>query len=118
MPMPLDALETLRHVNGELRSALLRLRPEQKRCSAIRPQDLSGILAQLLRAKESLRHSPEDPEASAALANEARNYRGNLEKLKRFLPDLHLRLLAEKSRIESERARLAAAAAWAKADGH
>jgi hypothetical protein len=112
-PAPLSALETLRQVNRDLGSALMRLRPERKHCSTIRPQDFSGILSQLLLAKESLRRPPEDPEASAAFAREAREYRRNLEKLKRFLPDLQLRLLAEKSRIETARAHVSAAATWA-----
>jgi hypothetical protein len=114
---PLDALETLRQVNVDLSSALLRLRPERKRCSAIRPQDFSDIRAQLLRAAESLRLRPQDPGTAAALETEVRKYRGNLEQLKRFLPDLHLRLLAEKSRIDTARTHLAAAATWAKAKG-
>ncbi|MFI5102182.1 MAG: hypothetical protein ACHP9V_02300 [Terriglobales bacterium] len=113
--MPPDALETLRQVNDHLRSALLRLRPERQHCSTIRPQDFSDLLSQLLRAAECLRHPPEQPEAAAALEREALEYRRNLEKLKRFLPDLHGRLLAEKSRLETAQAHVAAAAAWAHA---
>jgi len=122
MPIPilvsLDALETLRQVNGNLSSALLRLRPEREHCSAIRPQNLADILSQLRRAAEILRTAAEDPETSPALEMEAREYRGHLEKLKCLLPDLHLRLMAEKSRIETARAHLAKAATWAKAKGY
>jgi hypothetical protein len=82
-PAPLDALETLRQVNRDLSSTLLRLRPDRKHCSTIRPQDFAGILSQLRRAAEILRNAPEDPKASAALEREAREYRANLEKLKR-----------------------------------
>ncbi|MGB8014258.1 MAG: hypothetical protein WCF68_21795 [Terriglobales bacterium] len=113
--MPPDALATLRQVNDNLRSALLCLRPERKHCSALRPQDFSDLLSQLLRAAECLRRPPAHPEAAAALEKEALDYRGNLEKLKRFLPDLHLRLLAEKSRLETARTHVAAAQAWAQA---
>jgi len=113
--MPPDALETLRQVNGNLRSSLLRLRPERKHCSAIRPQDFSDILSQLLRAAECLRHSSAHSEGAAELEKEALEYRSNLEKLKHFLPDLHTRLLAEKSRLETARAHVAAAAAWDRA---
>ena len=56
--MPPDALATLRQVNDNLRSALLCLRPERKHCSALRPQDFSDLLSQLLRAAECLRRPP------------------------------------------------------------
>jgi superfamily I DNA and/or RNA helicase len=111
----------LRQVNENLRSALLRLRPERKHCSSIRPQDFSDILSQLLRAAECLRR-PEPPANSeaaltieAALEKESLEYRSNLEKLKRFLPDVQVRLLAEKSRLETARTHVATAAAWAQA---
>lgn len=113
--MPPDAVETLRQVNESLRSALLRLRPERKHCSSIRPRDFSDILSQLLRAAECLRRVPPYSEGAAALEKESLEYRGNLEKLKHFLPDLQVRLLAEKSRLETARTHVAAAAAWARA---
>ena len=109
--MPPDTLETLRQVNDNLRSALLRLRPEQKHCSSITPQDFSDILGQLLQAAECLRHLP--PHSGAD--KESLEYRSNLEKLKHFLPDLHERLLAEKARLENAQLHVAAAAAWARA---
>ncbi|MFZ1130463.1 MAG: hypothetical protein WBV31_12340 [Terriglobales bacterium] len=117
MPMliPLDAVVTLRQVNENLRAALLRLRPERTRCSSITPHDFSGILRQLLRAAECLRRPSANSDAAAALQQQALEYRGNLEKLRRFLPDVHLRLLAEKARLETARARLATAAEWAQA---
>ncbi|MFY9904231.1 MAG: hypothetical protein WBX02_21090 [Terriglobales bacterium] len=110
-----DALETLREVNHNLRSALLRLRPERRHCSSIKPHDFSDLLSHLLRASECLRHSLAHDQARAAFENEALDYRRNLEALKRFLPDLHVRLLAEKSRLETARTHVAAAAAWAQA---
>ncbi|MGD0212150.1 MAG: hypothetical protein ABSB87_02885 [Terriglobales bacterium] len=112
--MPTDALKSLRLVNDNLRSALLRLRPERKHCSRIKPQDFSDILSQLLRAAECLRLAA-DSEDAVALEKEALEYRRNLEKLKHFLPDVQARLLAEKSRLETARTHVAAAAAWAKA---
>ncbi|MGA3092978.1 MAG: hypothetical protein ABSD75_30660 [Terriglobales bacterium] len=111
--MAADALETLHQVNDFLRSTLTRLRPERRHCSTIRPQDFSDILGQLLRAAECLRRPPVSSDDAAAFEQESLAYRGNLEKLKRFLPDLQVRLLAEKSRLENARAHAAAAAAWA-----
>lgn len=113
--MPSDALETLRQVNENLRSALIHLQPEQKHCSTIRPQDFSDIMSQILRAAECLRHPPAHSEVGAALEKEALEYRSNLEKLKDFLPDLHGRLLAEKARLETAQTHVATAAAWARA---
>ncbi len=120
IPTPPDALAILRQINETLRSALVRLRPERKHCSSLKPQDFSGLLSQLLQAAECQRR-PEHfeaimPEAAAALKKELLEYRNNLEKLKHFLPDLQVRLLAEKSRLESARTHLAAKAAWAKAN--
>jgi nitric oxide reductase activation protein len=106
-----DTLETLRQVNDNLRSALLRLRPEQKHCSSITPQDFFDILSQILRAAECLRHLPPHSDAE----KESLAYQTNLENLKHFLPDLHERLLAEKARLENAQLHVAAATAWARA---
>jgi hypothetical protein len=113
--MPPDALETLRQINDHLRSARMRLRPEQKHCSTIRPQDFSDLLGEILRAAECLRHPPPHSEAILAFEKESLEYRSNLEKLKEFLPGLHGNLLAEKSRLEAAQTHVAAAAAWARA---
>jgi hypothetical protein len=112
---PPAALETLRQVNDNLRSALIRLRPERKLCSSIRPQDFSDLLSHLLRAAECLRCQRTQSGASVALEEESLEYRSNLEKLKDFLPDLHGRLLAEKSRLETAQTQVSAAVAWAQA---
>jgi hypothetical protein len=113
--MPPDGIEILRQVNRNLRSALLRLRPERRHCSGIKPQDFSDLLSQLLRASECLQRSRAGGEPAAAFDDELLDYRRNLKALKRFLPDLHVRLLAEKSRLETARSHVAAAAAWAQA---
>jgi len=114
MPMGPDALETLRQVNGYLRSALVRLRPEIRHCSTLKPQDFSDILSQIRRASDCLRRLPPFSEA-AAVEKESLEYRSNLEKLRHCLPDVQVRLLAEKSRLETARDHLAAAASWDRA---
>ncbi len=110
-----DALETLRQMNDNLRSALIHLRPERKLCSSIRPQDFSDLLSTILRAAECLRHQRAHAESSVAFEKESFEFRRNLENLKDFLPDLHGRLLAEKSRLETAQTHVAAAAAWTQA---
>ncbi|MGA2930271.1 MAG: hypothetical protein ABSG43_30635 [Solirubrobacteraceae bacterium] len=115
MPPDAQLIEILREVNRNLRSALLRLRPERRHCSSIKPHDFSDLLSHLLRASECVQQSRADRESSAAFDDEALEYRRNLEALKRFLPDLQVRLLAEKSRLEAARAHVTAAAVWAQA---
>jgi len=116
--IPPDALETLRGVNENLRSALTRLRPERKSSSAVRRQDFSDLRCQLRRAAECLRRMPLNADAADAWEKESITYRGNLEELKRFLPDVQARLLAEKSRLEAARIHVTAAAAWGRASRH
>lgn len=114
--MPPDALDTLRQVNAYLRSALLSLRPEERHCSTITPQNFLDLLTQLRRAAECLRCPTARSEATAlVLQKELLEYRCSLEKLRRSLPDLHGRLLAEKARLEGAQAHVATAAAWAQA---
>jgi hypothetical protein len=110
-----DALAVLRQVNYNLRSALIRLRPEQTLCSAIKPQDFTGLLAEITRAGGCLRRLPVHPEAAADLEQETREYLNNLGKLKELLPQLHGNLLAEKTRLETAQAHAAAAGDWAQA---
>ncbi len=112
--MPLNTLEILQQVNGSLRSALIRLRPEQRHCSTVMPQDFSDLLSEILRAAESLRCQPVKPEAAEAVQQAALEYRSHLENLRDFLPQLHGNLLAEKSRLETAQAHVLSAATWAR----
>ena len=107
-----DDLATLRAINKYLRSALVRLRPERQHCSAIKPQDLSDLSSKIRRATDCTRRISFDPLAPAELKDESLEYRRNLEQLKHLLPDLQVRLLAEKSRVELAKKHVAAAAAW------
>jgi hypothetical protein len=129
--MPSDALQTLREVNDHLRSALIRLCPEQrseespeqrseqlpepKGGSSIRSQDLAGIRSEILRAAACVHRPQPHSESAAAFEKESLEYRTNLEKLRHILPLVHGRLLAGKSRLEAARNHMAAAAAWARA---
>ncbi len=110
-----DTLQTLRQVNESLRSALHRLRPEHTHCSAIQPQDFACLLSEIVRAAGCLQSQPFARVADAALQQESLEYRGNLEKLRVFLPEVHRSLLVEKSRLETAQAHVAAATTWARA---
>src|SRR5436853_5193925 len=110
-----DALVTLQQVNGSIRSALTRLRPDQKHCSDIQPEDFSDLLGEILRAAECLRSQAAQSETTE-LVGATLEYRANLEQLRDFLPQLQGNLLAEKSRLETAQAHVAATAAWTKAN--
>jgi hypothetical protein len=114
--MPANSLKALQRANGCIRSALLRLRPEQMHCSTIRPQDFSDLMSEILRAAECLANVPA-PSDATALEREMLEYHRNLEQLRDFLPQLHGNLLAEKSRLETARAHIATASAWARSSG-
>ena len=86
-------------------------------CSTIQPQDFSDLMAEILCAADCLRSQPALSEDDAAVEQETLEYRRNLENLRDFLPQLHGNLLAEKSRLESARAHVATAAAWARSSG-
>jgi len=117
-------LPTLRQVNEKVRNALLRFQPELQRCSSILPGELLSLRAALLRARACLHEVDANSfpdsfaarENATALAEEVRQYRANLEKLQHILPDLHLRLLAERVRLRKAQRHIAAAAAWAGAN--
>jgi hypothetical protein len=112
---PRDDLETLRQVNEYLRTALIRFRPERRHCSTIKPRDFSDVRGQLRQAAECLRRLPRS-EAGSEIEKESLEYRANLGNLHRLLPDVHARLLAEKSRLETARTHVTAATAWGRAN--
>lgn len=97
----------------------LRLRLEcltQTPHAPVTPELIGGLLSELLRAGEWVRHRlPPEAQRSPQLQLELAAYRGNVQRLHDLLPGLHRRLLAERARLEAERARIQAAANWAQA---
>jgi hypothetical protein len=83
---------------------------------AATPQQMAGLLSELMRAGQWLRALPGDKgkDKGAALEQELNEYRKNVERLRDLLPSIHAALLRERARIEQERARLQSAAAWAR----
>jgi hypothetical protein len=80
------------------------------------PDHISRLLSVLLRVGAELRSGPlpatgVDPAWDTELAV----YRRHLERLRDLLPSIHSHLLAERARIEAQRARIGAAAEWARA---
>lgn len=79
---------------------------------AASPQQMEGLLSELMRAGEWLRFLPNHREP--ALEQELSEYRETVTRLRDLLPAIHAALLHERSRIEQERSRIAAAAEWAR----
>jgi TolA-binding protein len=79
--------------------------------SSASPQQISGLLAELMRAGERLRTLP--AVRSAQLQKELDQYRGNVERLRDLLPSIQRALLEHRARLEQERNRLRTAADWA-----
>ena len=77
------------------------------------PDQMSGVLSELLRAGEILRRRP--GESNPDLEHELADYRQQLERLRDQLPLIHRTLLNERARLEHERERVQAAAEWARA---
>jgi hypothetical protein len=77
------------------------------------PDQMSGVLSELLRAGEYLRSRPR--EGNPELENELADYRHQLVRLRDHLPLIHRSLLNERARLEHKRERVQAAAEWARA---
>lgn len=119
-----DPLSTLTRVNESLRSALGRFCPAPDSNLTVTPDDFANLLADLLRAGECLREVAANPArqvprqsaATPALDHATREYYAHLETLKNCLPDLHTRLLAERSRLRTAQAHATAVGAWVRAN--
>jgi hypothetical protein len=80
---------------------------------AASPEQMAGLLSELMRAGEALRVLP--PDADEPLEEELGEYRENVEQLRALMPFIHSALLRERACIEQERARVQTAAEWAHA---
>jgi len=118
--MPLlaaDALvQELRKTNSRLGFWLGTLLPDGTQPFAqarpATPQQMAGLLSELMRAGVWLRGLP--CERGPELEQELSDYRKNVERLRQLLPAIHSILLAERARLERERARVESAAEWAR----
>ncbi len=111
---PTNPVELLRQVNSRLHGVIEALNPERHSCLNFQTEDLSSVLADLLRAGDCLREMPNHlAPVPAELVCERARYHGNLLELERLLPDFYTRLLAERARLVDARKHLDAAAEWA-----
>jgi hypothetical protein len=80
------------------------------------PEQMAGLLSELLRAGDWLRTEPLPATGTDADLNlELKRYRGNVERLRDLLPTIQTQLLAERAHLEAQRARVQSAAEWARA---
>jgi hypothetical protein len=115
LPGPKGLAENMHEINGRLRSVL-----DSLACNATHPtlspraatpQQMAGLLSELMRAGQWLRALPND--RGPELEQELNSYRTNVERLRAVLPSIHTTLLGERARLEQERTRVHMAAAWA-----
>ena len=106
-------VETLERVIRSLRSALIRFRPERNHCLTIRPTELSELRREIQDSAQCLTKFPADLQQTSDLKRKVAEYRANLQEMTRVLPDLQLRLLAEKRRLEMAQTQATRAARWA-----
>jgi len=114
--LPALLAQNLRETNSRLCCWLESLAPGPEQpaaqARAATPQQIAGLLAELMRAGEWLRSLPRDKDP--ALERELSDYRRNVERVRGLLPLIHRALLRERARLEQERARVASAAEWAR----
>ncbi len=107
--------QNLHETNRRLRFWLDSLFPEQEPPSAAKPQQMVGLLSELLRAGEWLQRGlPLEQKRDPELEVELDHYRRNVLRLRELLPSIHRILLREKARLEAERAQVECAAEWAR----
>jgi hypothetical protein len=78
---------------------------------AATPEQMSGLLSELLQAGEWLRSRP--TQTDAALESEVAEYRKQVVRLRELLPSIQAALLKERASLERERERVKSAEAWA-----
>jgi hypothetical protein len=109
-PNPLA--ENLHETNARLGLLLDSLIGDGEQPRAATPQQMAGLLSELMRAGQWLRGLP--PEKDSAVEAELSLYRSQVERLRVLLPSIHNALLRDRARLEQERARVDSAAAWAR----
>lgn len=108
-------LQSLRDTNRRLGFVLDRMLAQHGQPGAATPEHMASLLSELLLAGASLRTEPVSPRKDPELDRELEAYRGNVERLRDLLPAIHGQLLAERARLEVQRARVKSAAEWARA---
>jgi hypothetical protein len=108
--------QNLRETNRRLGFWLDSMVPRHEQPAITPPEHIAELLSELLRAGEWLRAEPLSPQGrDPELDRELAQYRKHVERLRDLLPMIHDQLLAERARLEAQRARVRSAAEWARA---
>lgn len=113
--LALDLVQELHETNCRLRfwlDSLSRSSAETGDPHAATPEQMNGLLSELMCAGTWLRELPAN--RNAALAQEVAEYRKQVEQLRGLLPAIQETLLRERARLEAERNRLTSAGQWAR----
>src|SRR5581483_8048424 len=91
------------------------LLPEElgPQCKIATPQQLSELLAALMRAGQCLHAATGCSDID--LQKETQSYRKEVERLQTVLPSIQAALVAERERLQEQRNRVSTTAAWAQA---
>lgn len=104
----------LRQANRRLLGLLDRMAGDGGPCRVPAPEEIAALLSELMHTGADLRARSGASDEDAEFARELQEYRGHVERLREMLPTIHGQLLAERARIEAQRARIETAAEWAR----
>lgn len=105
-----DIVRSLQETNTRLRGRLDGLMMAATQSILATPQQISGLLSELMQAGQKLLALP--PVKSPELQQELDRYRRNVQQLRDLLPSIQRALLERRAYLEAERARLRSAAEW------
>ncbi len=112
---PPELLNDLHRAENRIHEILGALLPEElgPQCKIATPQQLSELLAALMRAGQCLHAATGCSDID--LQKETQSYRKEVERLQTVLPSLQAALVAERERLQEQRNRVSTTAAWAQA---
>jgi len=109
-------LHNLRETNRRMSYWLDDMDARQEQPAVATSDQMAAMLTELLRTGGYLRSECLPQKADAPeLHEELEEYRQHVRRLSELLPSIHSQLLAERARLESQRARVRAAAEWVRA---
>lgn len=113
MPAATEFANELHATNERLNSWLTSLSPAGSPVRPASPEQMNGILSELMRVGKFLRAAQQ--EGNDAVQQELGIYRKHVEHLRTLLPSIHQALLHERARLEQERQRINSASEWVRA---
>jgi len=110
---PMLLAQNLQQSSDRLRFWMDCLFPDHGGPITATPEQMVGLLSELLRAGEWLRAGlPQEKNSQLQAALD--EYRRNMERLRELLPSIHRQLLSERARLEGARVQVESAVEWAR----